>query len=238
MKIALFGYGKMGKEIEQIALQRGHTIGLIVDVNNSNSYSVDALKACDAVIEFTTPETAVQNIYKCFDAGVPVVVGTTGWLNQWQEVREACTKKEQTLFWTSNFSIGVNLFFQLNEYLAKLMAPYTNYNVSMEEIHHIHKKDSPSGTGITLAEGVIRNYPAKKKWKEAAEGNADELLIHSKREGEVPGTHIIKYTSAVDDIEIAHVAHNRVGFALGAVMAAEWVKDKKGVFGMKDMLKL
>ncbi|MBI2270029.1 MAG: 4-hydroxy-tetrahydrodipicolinate reductase [Bacteroidetes bacterium] len=238
MKIALFGYGKMGKEIEQIALSRKNEIGLIIDLNNINSYSVAELKKCDAAIEFSTPDTAVSNIYKCFEAGVPVVVGTTGWLKQWDEVAKVCKERDQTLFWASNFSVGVNLFFKLNEYLAKLMQPHSEYNVTMEEIHHIHKKDAPSGTGITLAEGVLKNMPGKKNWVNNETNKPGELQLVSKRIDEVPGTHSIRYSSEVDYIEITHVAHSRKGFALGAVLAAEWIKGKKGIYGMNDMLKI
>ncbi len=237
MKIALFGYGKMGKELEKIALSRKNEIGLIVDLNNINSFSIEELKKCDAAIEFTTPDTAVSNIYKCFDAGVPVVVGTTGWLKQWDEVAKVCKEKNQTLFWASNFSVGVNLFFKLNEHLAKLMNSHKEYNVSLEETHHVHKKDSPSGTGITLAEGVLKNIPSKKNWVNNETNNAEELQIISKRIDEVPGTHSIRYSSDVDYIEIEHVAHSRKGFALGAVLAAEFIKGKKGIYGMDDLLK-
>lgn len=237
MKIALFGYGKMGKELEKIALSRNNEIGLIVDLNNCNSFSIDDLKKCDAAIEFTTPNTAVSNIYKCFDAGVPVVVGTTGWLKQWDEVAKVCKEKDQTLFWASNFSVGVNLFFKLNEYLAKLMCTHKEYSVSLEETHHIHKKDSPSGTGITLAEGVLKNMPSKKNWVNKETNKAEELQIISKRIDEVPGTHSVRYSSDVDYIEIEHVAHSRKGFALGAVLAAEFIKGKKGIYGMDDLLK-
>jgi 4-hydroxy-tetrahydrodipicolinate reductase len=238
MKIALFGYGKMGKEIEKIAIARKNEIGLIIDVNNVNSFSVADLQKCDAVIEFSTPETAVSNIYKCFDAGVPVVVGTTGWLKQWDEVTKVCKEKKQSLFWASNFSVGVNLFFKLNEQLAKLMNPHSEYNVTMEEIHHVHKKDAPSGTGITLAEGVLKNMPGKKNWVNKQTSKAEELQLVSKRIDEVPGTHSVRYSSEVDYIEISHVAHSRKGFALGAVLAAEWIKGKKGIYGMDDMLSL
>ena len=238
MKIALFGYGKMGKEIEKIILERKNEIGLVVDVNNSNSYSVDELKKCDAVIEFSTPETAVPNIYKCFEAGVPVVVGTTGWLKQWEEVSNACKKKNQTLFWSSNFSVGVNLFFKLNEQLAKLMNTHPEYHIGMEEIHHIHKKDAPSGTGITLAEGILKHTPAKKNWVNKETSKPEELQLVSKRIDEVPGTHSIRYSSDIDFIEISHVAHSRKGFALGAVLAAEFVQGKKGIYNMNDLLSL
>ncbi|MCW3102207.1 MAG: 4-hydroxy-tetrahydrodipicolinate reductase [Bacteroidetes bacterium] len=236
MNIALIGYGKMGKEIEQIAISRGHSITLKVDVTNASSYTIEELKKADVAIEFSTPESAINNIYKCFEADVPVVVGTTGWLHRLDEVKKACTDKKQALFYASNYSIGVNLFFKLNEYLAKLMNGQAAYNVSMEEIHHVHKLDSPSGTAISLANQVIANMEGKEKWVNAATENKAELGIISKRIDEVPGTHTVTYGSEVDEISITHIAHSRKGFALGAVIAAEWVKGKKGVFGMGDLM--
>lgn len=236
MNIALIGYGKMGKEIEQIALSRGHKIALIVDAHNASSYTLEELKKADAAIEFSTPDSALSNIYKCFDAGVPVVVGTTGWLNKLEEVKKACADKKQTLFYTSNYSIGVNLFFKLNQQLAKLMNKHKEYNVSMEEIHHVHKLDAPSGTAISLANQVLENIDDKKKWVNAETENKTELGIVSKRLDEVPGTHTVTYRSEIDEISISHIAFSRKGFALGAVVAAEWVHDKKGVFGMEQLM--
>lgn len=236
MNIALIGYGKMGKEIEQIALSRGHKIALIVDAHNASTYTIDELKKADVAIEFSTPDSALGNIYKCFEAGVPIVVGTTGWLDKLEEVKKKCTDKKQTLFYTSNYSIGVNLFFKLNQQLAKLMNNYKEYNVHMEEIHHVHKLDSPSGTAISLANQVIQQIDEKKKWVNATTNDRNELGIVSKRLDEVPGTHTVTYASAIDEISITHIAHNRKGFALGAVVAAEWVKDKKGVFGMEQLM--
>jgi 4-hydroxy-tetrahydrodipicolinate reductase len=236
MNIALIGYGKMGKEIEQIAIARGHKIVLKVDVNNATTYSIEELKQADVAIEFSTPESAINNIYKCFDANVPIVVGTTGWLNRLEEVKQKCSEKNQTLFYASNYSIGVNLFFKLNEYLAKMMNAYSEYNVTMEEIHHVHKLDAPSGTAISLANQVIEQIDAKQKWVNASSDNKNELSIISKRMDEVPGTHTVTYGSAVDEISITHIAHNRKGFALGAVIAAEWLKNKKGIFGMNDLI--
>lgn len=238
MKIALLGYGKMGKEIEKVAVERGNTIGLIIDIHNSTSYSKDELKNCDAAIEFSTPDTAIDNIYKCYECNVPVVVGTTGWMKRLDEVTKNCKDKNQGLFYASNFSVGVNLFFKLNEQLAKMMNTHKDYEVTMEEIHHVHKKDAPSGTGITLAEGVLKNMPSKQKWVNNETTNASELQLISKRIDEVPGTHTVKYSSEVDFIEITHLAHSRKGFALGAVLAAEFMKGKKGVYGMNDLLKL
>lgn len=238
MNIALIGYGKMGKEIEQIALSRGHNIVLKVDASNATTYTIDELKKADVAIEFSTPEAAINNIYNCFDANVPVVVGTTGWLSKLDEVKQKCTAQQQALFYASNYSIGVNLFFKLNQYLAKLMNNYPNYNVSMEEIHHVHKLDAPSGTAISLANQVIEQLTEKRKWVNEASTAKQELSIISKRIDEVPGTHTVTYNSAVDEISITHIAHNRKGFALGAVVAAEWIKDKKGVFGMNDLMNL
>jgi len=236
MNIALIGYGKMGKEIEQIAISRGHTIVLKVDISNANSYSIDELRKADVAVEFSTPEAVINNIYKCFDANVPAIVGTTGWLDQLEDVKKNCSDKNQTLFYTSNYSIGVNLFFKVNEYLAKLMNNNPDYRVSMEEIHHVHKIDAPSGTAISLANQIIENNTQKQKWVNAISDDKNELEIISKRIDEVPGTHTVTYSSAVDEISITHIAHNRKGFALGAVIAAEWVKDKKGIFGMNDLL--
>lgn len=236
MNIALIGYGKMGKEIEKIALSRGHQITLKVDADNATSFTKEELKKADVAIEFSTPETATNSIYKCFEAGVPIVVGTTGWLDHLEEVTTKCVEKKQALFYASNYSIGVNLFFRLNEYLAKLMNNYPEYNVSMEEIHHVHKLDSPSGTAITLANQVISNITEKQKWVNTQASEKKELAIISKRIDEVPGTHTVTYGSEIDEISITHIAHSRKGFALGAVIAAEWIKGKKGVFGMNDLL--
>ncbi len=236
MKIALIGYGKMGKEIESIAIGRGHEIILKVGAQQSKSLSRETLQQADAAIEFSSPECAYSNIMNCFQAGVPVVCGTTGWLQRLEEVKTACHQSRNAFFYASNFSIGVNIFFELNQYLAKIMNAYDEYEPLLEEIHHIHKKDSPSGTGITIAEGILRELQRKNEWKEGASPSPSVLAIHSKREGEVPGTHKVIYHSPVDDIEITHTAHNRKGFALGAVHAAEWIQGKKGTFGMNDML--
>lgn len=236
MKIALIGYGKMGHEIEKSALAKGHEVVLKFDVNNAADLTPDNLKKADVAIEFTMPESAVGNILKCFEASVPVVCGTTGWLAHFDEVKQACKDNKGGFFYASNYSIGVNLFFRLNEHLAKMMGPYNNYVPSMEEIHHIHKKDAPSGTAITLAEGLIKNHGGAGKWALKEKAGKDELPITSVREGEVPGTHIIRYTSDCDEIEITHKAFSRRGFADGAIMAAAWLKGKQGVFGMNDLL--
>lgn len=236
MKIALIGYGKMGKEIEQIALSRGHSIVLKVGSANASTYTAEELKKADVAIEFSKPESAIGNIYNCFEAGIPVVVGTTGWLDKLDEVKKKCSGSNGTLFYASNYSIGVNLFFKLNTYLAKLMNSYPAYNVTMEEIHHVHKLDAPSGTAISLANQAIAQLDAKQKWVNAETRNGHELGIVSKRIDEVPGTHTVTYSSDVDEISMTHTAHSRKGFALGAVVAAEWLKGKKGVFGMQDLM--
>ncbi len=228
----------MGKEIEQIALQRKHEVVLKIDVNNMNSVSREDLKKSEVAIEFSTPKSAVPNMMKCFDAGIPVVTGTTGWYDKLDEVTKICKEKNGGLFHASNFSIGVNLFFKLNRQLAKMMDSYPDYDVSMEEIHHIHKLDAPSGTAITLAEQVLENIKRKTKYSNERTSEKEVLGIVSKREGEVPGTHIVKYQSSIDDIEILHKAHSRKGFAMGAVLAAEFLRGKKGIFGMNDLLEL
>lgn len=235
MKIALLGYGKMGKEIEKIALNRNHEIILKVDKENTANITVNDLKQADVAIEFSTPHTVLENIQRCFEADLPVVVGTTGWYDHFDSIKNQCLAENKSLFYATNFSLGVNLFFKVNKYLAELMNNYPEYEVSMEEIHHIHKLDKPSGTAITLAEQVIERLERKSRWS-ITEKNNDVLFIEDKREGEVPGTHIIKYHSAVDDIEIMHKAHNRQGFALGSVIAAEFIKGKQGVFNMNDLI--
>jgi 4-hydroxy-tetrahydrodipicolinate reductase len=238
MKIVLLGYGKMGKEIEKIALDRKHEIVLKVDETNHSSVTKEQLSAADVAIEFSTPHTVEENICKCFDANLPIVVGTTGWYDNFEKITEACKKSNSALFHATNFSIGVNLFFKVNKYLAEMMNDYPEYNVSMEEIHHIHKLDKPSGTAITLANQVLGRLNRKTKWSidPAMKQDATTLFIEDKREGEVPGTHILKYTSPIDDIEIMHKAHNRKGFALGAVLAAEFLHNKKGIYTMEDLI--
>lgn len=239
MKIVLLGYGKMGKEIEKIALNRKHEIVLKVDENNHNSITKEQLAAADVAIEFSTPHTVIQNIYKCFNANLPIVVGTTGWYDNFEKVKTDCTKGNHALFHATNFSIGVNIFFKVNKYLAELMNNYPDYNVSMEEIHHIHKLDKPSGTAITLAQQVIEKMKRKSRWEldsDLRQNDGETLFIKDIREGEVPGTHILKYSSDIDDIEIMHKAHNRKGFALGAVMAAEFLHNKKGIYTMSDLV--
>jgi 4-hydroxy-tetrahydrodipicolinate reductase len=241
MKIALLGYGKMGKIIEEIAVSRGHTIVLRVEGKNAGQLTDDELKVADVAIEFTRPDAVIPNMQRCFSNGVPVVVGTTGWYDHLPGIMEECRSRNGTLFHASNFSIGVNLFFQLNERLAALMNGFPEYDVVLEEIHHVHKLDAPSGTALTLANGLLSKLERKKMWtlyhgSAPEEVNEAELPIVSIREGEVPGTHSVTYVSDVDAIEITHEAYNRKGFALGAVVAAEWVQNRKGVFTMKDLL--
>lgn len=232
MKIALLGYGRMGQAIEKIAIERGHEIVIRKDLE---PLELD-LSIADAAIDFSHPTAAYDNIKSCIEAKVPVVSGTTGWLDRYQEIERYCRDKDGSFIYASNFSIGVNLFFNLNTYLAEMMSKIDEYKVDMEEIHHIHKLDAPSGTAISLANDIL-NHTEHKKWT-IDSPEEDELQIHVKREGEVPGTHSIKYESSIDAIEIKHTAFNRTGFALGAVVAAEWLKSRKGVYNMKDVLSL
>ncbi len=238
MNIALLGYGKMGRAIEEIALQNGHEIVLKISIENTEDLTVANLQKADVAIEFTGPESAADNLKACFDAGVPVVCGSTGWLDKWDEIKNFCLANKGALVYASNFSIGVNLFFELNTYLARLMKEYESYDVKMEEIHHTQKKDFPSGTAITLAGQILENIERKKLWVNYPAVKEEELEIISKRIDPAPGTHQIKYTSIIDDIEIIHTAHNRMGFAGGAVKAAEFIIGKKGIFTMKDVLGL
>ena len=232
MKIALLGYGKMGQVIERIALERGHEIVLKKD--EFNTY--DGLSTADVAIDFSVPTAAVSNISSCFHANVPVVSGTTGWLEHYSEMEALCNEKQGGFISSSNFSLGVNIFFELNEYLAKIMSQFDSYKVSMGEIHHTQKLDAPSGTAISLAKGVIQNSNYSRWTMENA--NSEEIYIEAKRIGDVPGTHTVTYDSTVDSIELKHTAHNREGFALGAVIAAEWLAGKKGIYTMKDVLNL
>lgn len=236
MNIALIGYGKMGKVIEQIALDRGHAVNLKIDLNNINDFTRENLAKSDVAIEFTGPHSAYENVMRCLEAGIPVVCGSTGWLDQYEKVVDYCNKKDVALLYASNFSIGVNIFFEVNRHLAKIMNGQKDYEVTMTEIHHTAKKDAPSGTAITLAEQIIANLDRKSSWVNHNEATPSELSIMSIREDPAPGTHRIVYSSAVDDIEITHTAHNRNGFALGAVLAAEFLHNKKGIFSMKDVL--
>jgi 4-hydroxy-tetrahydrodipicolinate reductase len=246
MKIALLGYGKMGKIIEKIALSRNHEIVLKIDHDNLDDLTIENLQKADAAIEFSTPDSVLNNISNCFEANLPLVVGTTGWYEHLTEVKETCIESNNALMYASNFSVGVNIFFHVNQVLAKLMNQYPYYDVQVEEIHHTEKLDAPSGTAMTIAEGIINNTDAKTEWINVLENNDDvsnaldslkdnQLLIQSLRIDSVPGTHTVIYDSEVDMIEFKHTAHNRQGFALGAVLAAEWIKDKKGFFTASDM---
>jgi 4-hydroxy-tetrahydrodipicolinate reductase len=247
MKIALLGYGKMGKIIEKIATDRKHEIVLKIDFDNQHDLTTENLQKADVAIEFSTPATVLNNINTCLKAGVPIVVGTTGWYDHLSELKKQCETENGTMLYASNFSVGVNIFFQVNRVLAKLMNNYAYYDVQVEEIHHIQKLDSPSGTAITIAEGILDNLDHKQEWVNVltdADGNtddnlkADQLLIESHRIDSVPGTHTVIYDSEVDTIEFKHTAHNRNGFALGAVLAAEWVAGKKGFYSVSDMFDL
>lgn len=261
MKIALIGYGKMGHIIEEIAVSRGHQVVCTIDINNLEDFESEAFRSADVAIEFTTPKTTRGNMAKCLAAGVPVVVGSTGWYDQLPEVKAEVEKANGSLFWASNFSIGVNVFVAMQKYIAKIMNNYPQYDVTLEETHHIHKLDSPSGTAITIADAITDNLDRKQTWKETAavwqhedqsidvERNAevgttfqphkdDELAVVAYRRGEVPGIHTVVYDSEVDTITMTHSAKSRRGFALGAVVAAEWMADgKKGVYTMTDLMK-
>ncbi|AFK04877.1 Dihydrodipicolinate reductase [Emticicia oligotrophica DSM 17448] len=239
MRIALLGYGKMGKVIEQIALQRGHEISAKIDVTNRTEMLTINRENTDVAIEFSSPESAYGNLKYCMEFGIPTVCGTTGWLQHKSEIERLCIENKAAFFYASNYSIGVNLFFELNKTLARLMNPYmSEYKVSSNEIHHTEKKDAPSGTAITLAEGIIEEMSGKDSWVNNQIANENEVPIWSSREGKVPGTHTIKYISDVDQIEITHIANSRQGFALGAVVAAEWLNGKEGVYSMTDLLGL
>ena len=236
MKIALLGYGKMGKAIEALALERGHEVVFRIDVSNAADRALLSRENTDVVIEFSSPHSAADNLRFCMSKGLKVVCGTTGWLQHKSEIEQLCKENNAAFFYASNYSIGVNLFFHLNKVLARLMAPQKQYDVFTSEIHHTEKLDAPSGTAITLAEGIMENLPGKTAWVNNIPARAVEVPIWSSREGRVPGTHTIKYISEVDEIEIKHTAYSRTGFALGAVVAAEWLSEKAGVFGMGDML--
>lgn len=236
MKIALIGYGKMGKEIEQIALSRGHEIVCIIDINNQEAFESEAFRSADIAIEFTNPTVAYNNYIKTFNAGVKLVSGSTGWVeDHGEEIKELCTKGGKTLFWASNFSLGVAIFSAVNTYLAKIMNQFPEYDVTMSETHHIHKLDAPSGTAITLAESILKQIDRKEKWVNEKALTPTELPIESIREGEIFGIHTIRYESNADIISITHDAKNRQGFALGAILAAEYTVDKQGLLGMNDL---
>lgn len=235
MKILLIGYGKMGQAIDEIAISRGHTIvGKVTDLSQLHGYTAND---CDIAIEFSHPDAAFDNISYCLKNDIKIISGTTGWLARRQEIEDMCKAHDGTFFYASNYSIGVNIFFNLNEHLARLMTTMTEYTVALEEIHHVHKKDEPSGTAITLAEGVMKHIEHLKQWSLNAH-HKSSLPITSLREGEVPGTHIIRYQSPIDDIEIKHTAHSREGFARGAVLVAEWAAGQRGILSMQDFLSL
>lgn len=235
MKIALIGYGRMGQEIEKIALERGHSISVKMGKDSFSQFDSQAFKTSDVAIEFSLPETALGNYKQCFKNNIPVVSGTTGWLDSYDELIQQCEQEHQTFFYASNFSVGVNIFFEINKKLAFLMNQAQGYDVELEEIHHTKKLDAPSGTAISLAEQIVTEYASKEKWALDSDNNK-ELNITAKRVADTPGTHTIKYNSEIDDITIEHKAKSRKGFALGAVLAAEFVKNKKGVYSMKDLL--
>ena len=244
MKIALLGYGKMGRIIEKMATDRKHEIVLKIDYDNLNDLTTENLQKADVAIEFTTPSSVIKNITSCIEACVPIVVGTTGWYDKLPEIKQQCEQSDSAVLYASNFSVGVNIFFHVNQVLAKLMNNYPYYEVQVEEIHHTQKLDAPSGTAITIAEGIIENLDAKKSWANIVVSDDkneddniknDQLLIESHRIDSVPGTHTVIYDSEIDTIEFKHTAHNRNGFALGAVLAAEWVQDKKGFYSVQDM---
>ena len=238
MRILILGYGKMGKAIEEIAEERGHTIAHKININNTQALKFIDGSQIDVAIEFSQPDAAFENISFCLNNNIPVVSGTTGWLTKKPQADALCLEKNGGFFYASNFSLGVNLFFRLNEMLAAMMDQHPNYKSKITEIHHTEKLDAPSGTAISLAEGIINNLSSKKRWLNEPSDDESVIPIISKREPDVPGTHIVKYKSEIDEIEIKHTAKSRTGFALGAVLVAEWIIDKKGVFSMKDFMKL
>lgn len=236
MRIALIGYGKMGKAIEEVAVKRGHDIVIKIDQPNLQDFTKENMAKAEVAIEFTSPETAYKNVKNCIEFGIPVISGSTGWTERLEELKKYNTDKNGAFIYSSNYSVGVNIFFEVNKKLAALMEPHTEYEVIVEETHHTQKKDAPSGTAISLAEQILDQVKRKKQWVNDLSDNTEDLEIISQRVDPAPGTHIIKYSSAIDDIEIIHTAHNRQGFANGAVLAAEFIKDKKGFFTMKDVL--
>ena len=238
MQIAIIGYGKMGHMIEEVALQRGHEVVVKINIENTEDFTKENISKADVAIEFTGPSTAYDNIKKCIDFGVPVVSGSTGWNSRLDEVKDYIKGKKGSFLHTSNFSIGVNIFFEVNKLLAKLMASHPEYDIALKEIHHIAKLDAPSGTAVTLAQQVLATVPRKVNWVNNRSEKPEELSIISERIDPAPGTHFVKYSSEIDDIEIIHTAHNRKGFALGAVQAAEYISDKKGIFSMQEVLGL
>lgn len=237
MNIALIGYGKMGHEIEKILISRSHNVHLIIDIDNQQDFTKENFKNIDVAIEFTAPHTAYNNIRKCLEIGVPVVCGTTAWLDKYDEIVELCKAQKGAFFYASNYSVGVNIFFKVNKVLAELMNPYTNYDVTVEEVHHTQKKDTPSGTAVTIAEGIIENIDRKNKWVSETTTTPEELEVLGIRRSIVPGTHTVTWESEVDSIEIRHTAKSRQGFAVGAVIAAEFINGKEGIYSMNDIIK-
>ena len=239
MKIVLIGYGKMGKEIEKVARERGHDIHLIIDIGNRHDLTPEKLAGANIAIEFTGPQAAYDNIIACFDAALPVVSGSTGWLDRMDELKEHCHRTDQAFFYASNYSLGVNILFHLNRVLARIMKRYPQYDITLEETHHTQKMDAPSGTAITLAEDILREIdPRKKQWVNRPASTREELSILSHRRDSIPGIHTIRYESEMDTLELTHSAKNRRGFALGAVLAAEFLQGRKGCYGMNDLLGL
>jgi 4-hydroxy-tetrahydrodipicolinate reductase len=238
MKIALIGYGKMGKTIEEIALKNNQRIELKIDENTLEDFTEENLRKVDVAIEFSTPHVAFDNIIKCINSGVPVVSGTTGWLNRFDEVVELCRTENGAFFYASNFSLGVNIFFKLNQYLAKIMSKFPEFDVSIEETHHIHKLDAPSGTAITIAEDIIKNNKIKTGWIRELSDDPKKIAVKSHRVGEIPGIHLVKYDSPIETIDILHSSKSRTGLAMGALTAAAFIIGKTGVFGMDDLLEL
>jgi len=238
MKIALIGYGKMGKAIEEIAINRGHEIVLKIDEYNLSDFNKKNIAAANVAIEFTGPDSAYDNVKRALEFDIPLVCGSTGWLEKLDEIKKLCTDRNGSFIYASNFSVGVNIFFEINKKLAALMILQKDYEVQITEVHHTQKKDAPSGTAITIAELILENLKRKKTWVNHISDNVEDLEIISERIDPAPGIHKVKYSSAVDDIEIIHTAHSRQGFALGAVLAAEFIQDKKGIFSMKDVLSL
>lgn len=238
LKIIIIGYGRMGQEIKQVAEKRGHEVIMTIDKDNQEDFTADNLKKADVAIEFTLPDAAYDNIMKCFESDLPVVSGTTGWMERFYDIRKYCLEKNQAFFYASNYNIGMNLFFKVNEYLAGIMNQYSNYGVEIEETHHVHKVDAPSGTAVSLAEILMEKISRKNKWKKEKAENDDEIPVKSIREDEVPGIHRVMYSSSFDDIELKHSAKSREGFALGAVMAAEFIHNKQGIYSMDDLLNI
>jgi len=238
MNIALIGYGKMGKAIEEIAVEKGYSIVLRISHENLEEFTTTNIQQADVCIEFSTPETAFENVQKCLQAGVPVVCGSTAWLDRLEEVNQICLANNTAFLYASNFSVGVNLFFKVNKIVAGMMNAHPEYKVSMEEIHHTQKKDAPSGTAVTLAEGILENFPTIKRWVNAASVNERDLEIISKRVDPAPGTHTVQYDSEIDSITLTHTAHSRKGFASGALLAAEFLSSRKGIYSMDDVLSI